>query len=95
MCLADNGSGVCIIYIILVDNSGVCIIYIYTSGLGEEYVCGCPGRLARGMFSAVIICVMDYFILFKSSLFIIIVIIIISLTLNAFDIALVFVLLFY
>ena len=42
---------------------------------------------------------MDYFILFKSSLFIIIVIIIISLTLiislNAFDIALVFVLLFY
>ena len=59
MCLVDNSSGVC--------------IYIYTCRLGEEYVCGCPGRLARGMFSAGVMCVMDFLVLFKSSLFIIII----------------------
>ena len=31
----------------------------YACGVGV-YVCGCPGRWDRGMFSAVIICIVDF-----------------------------------
>ena len=31
-----------------------------SSNVWVFYACGCPGRWARGMFSAVIICIMDF-----------------------------------
>ena len=59
------------------------IVVVSIHRLGEEYVYRSPGRWGRGTFSAVIICIMDF-------VFNPICLVIIIISLNAFDVVMMF-----